>query len=134
MPHRTLLWLSLLIATELMTSSPRVAGAESNPGERPSRSNNMDFATLVDGNNRFAFGLYQRLRAGDANLFFSPASISTALGMAYAGASGETATEMAKALHFELPMKQLNEAMRALQESWKAEGNKGYRLDVANRL
>jgi serpin B len=52
----------------------------------------------------FAFDLYGKLGAGTtSNVFFSPYSISTAFAMTYAGARGQTATEMAKVLHYSLP-------------------------------
>jgi serpin B len=90
---------------------------------------------LVEAGNRFAFDLYERLRGKDGNLFFSPASISVALAMTYAGAAGNTEAEMAKTLHLEMPKAQLNEQMRGLLASWNAKDSKqGYRLDVANRL
>jgi serpin B len=90
---------------------------------------------LVEAGNRFAFDLYERLRGKDGNLFFSPASISVALAMTYAGAAGNTETEMAKTLHLEMPKAQVNEQMRALLASWNAkEPKQGFRLDVANRL
>jgi len=50
-----------------------------------------DQAELVKGNNAFAADLYGQLGRQAGNLFFSPASISTALGMTYAGAAGNTA-------------------------------------------
>ncbi|MHC4517152.1 MAG: serpin family protein [Planctomycetota bacterium] len=53
---------------------------------------------VVQGNNQFALELYHKLRSGDGNLFFSPYSISTALGMTYAGARGATENQMAAAL------------------------------------
>lgn len=55
---------------------------------------------VVNGNNQFALELYQKLRGGNDNLFFSPYSVSTALAMTYAGARGDTAEEMARALRF----------------------------------
>jgi len=64
-----------------------------------------DLAILVDGNSAFAFDLYQALKEGDDNLFYSPYSISLALAMTYAGACGETAQQMADTLHFVLPEK-----------------------------
>jgi serpin B len=95
----------------------------------------MNIAPLVEGNNRFALELYDHLRSGKGNLFFSPSSISTALGMAYAGASGRTEAEMAKTLHFEMPRDQLQDAIAALQSSWKtSDKKKGFRLNAANRL
>jgi len=55
----------------------------------------------VTANNAFALDLYSRLRADSAtsNLWTSPVSASLALTMTYAGAAGQTATEMASALH-----------------------------------
>jgi serpin B len=49
---------------------------------------------IVKGNAAVALDLYARLREGEGNLFLSPISISTALGMTYAGARGETAAQM----------------------------------------
>jgi serpin B len=73
------------------------------------------------------------LRHRDGNLFFSPASISTALAMAYAGARGDTASEMAKTLHFTLPQPQLHPAMGAVLSDLNA-AHDGYLLSVANAL
>jgi serpin B len=69
---------------------------------------------LVRGNNAFAAELYGRLAQGNGNRFLSPLSISTALAMTYAGAEGETAHQMAKTLHFELPPDQLHPAFHHL--------------------
>ena len=83
--------------------------------------------------NAFAFDLYARLKSTDGNLFFSPASISTALAMTYGGAAGETKQQMAAVLHFELPGDRLHGAQRTLGEILNA-SNKNYRLSTANRL
>src|ERR1700677_1441119 len=56
--------------------------------------------SLVEGNTAFAFDLYARLKGRPGNLFFSPFSISTCLAVAYAGARGETETQMGRVLHF----------------------------------
>ncbi|MGO9471571.1 MAG: serpin family protein [Isosphaeraceae bacterium] len=69
---------------------------------------------LVQGNNSFALDLYAQLRRGDGNRFVSPFSISSALAMTYAGARGDTAREMAKALHFTLPPDQLHPSFNRL--------------------
>ncbi len=55
---------------------------------------------IMEGNNEFALGLYAKLRNRDGNLFFSPHSISTALALVYAGARGQTESQMADVLHF----------------------------------
>jgi len=94
-----------------------------------------ELSAVVEGGNHFAFDLYGRLRADHGNLFFSPASISTALAMTLAGASGDTAAEMAKTLHVQMPKEQLDEAMRNVLASWKTSDKKaGFQLHVANRL
>jgi serpin B len=61
---------------------------------------NNERETIVKGNNEFALELYAKLRDREGNLFFSPYSISTALAMTYAGAQGETESQMAGVLHF----------------------------------
>lgn len=59
-------------------------------------------AGLVEGNNHFALEIYRELADEEAtgNLFISPWSITTAFGMAWAGARGETADQMAEVLRF----------------------------------
>jgi serpin B len=96
---------------------------------------NPDVPAVVEGNNRFAFDLYGRLREQDGNLFFSPYSISAALAMTAAGARGETADEMAKVLHLSLGAEKLAAAEGALARQVNGEGRqRGYRLRTANAL
>ncbi|HSB35779.1 MAG TPA: serpin family protein [Thermoanaerobaculia bacterium] len=57
-------------------------------------------AKFPAGNTEFALELHRRVRADGGNVFFSPFSIAEALAMAWSGARGETARQMAKALHF----------------------------------
>ncbi len=74
---------------------------------------------LIQGNNRFAIDLYKEvceMSDGD-NVFFSPFSISSALGMTYTGAEEQTAAEMAEVLHFSLPVNLINSAFRSITES-----------------
>ena len=92
-----------------------------------------DRAAVAEGGNAFAVELYGHLRKQSGNLFFSPESISTALAMAYAGARGDTASSMAKTLHFTLPPDRLNPAMGALLSDLNAV-HEGYQLSVANAL
>ncbi len=60
-------------------------------------------AGAVAANNAFAFDLYSQVAAASSgsggNLMTSPVSASLALTMTYAGAQGQTATEMASVLH-----------------------------------
>jgi serpin B len=57
-----------------------------------------DHTLVVRANNQFAIDLYQRLRSGRDNLFFSPYSVFMALGMTYAGARGATQEQTAQAM------------------------------------
>ncbi len=101
----------------------------------PPRDATAARSAVVEGINRFAVDLYQQLRRGKGNLFFSPCSISTALAMTYAGAAGGTAVEMAATLHFQMPSESLHAGMRALQTPWKElDGTNGIQLRMANRL
>jgi serpin B len=76
-----------------------------------------DGRTLVQGNTQFACDLYQRLSAGEGNVFFSPYSISRCLAMTYAGARGNTETQMATTLHFTLGQEDLHPAFGELESS-----------------
>ena len=96
---------------------------------------NLNRMTAVAGNTAFAFDLYSQLRTQEGNLFLSPYSISTALAMAYGGARGETATQMAKAMHFGLAQEKLHPAFAALESGLNAVQQKGQvKLAVANSL
>jgi serpin B len=56
--------------------------------------------SFAESHNDFAIALHNRLRERAHNLFFSPLSVRTALAMAFAGARGETAAQMAAVLRF----------------------------------
>ena len=96
---------------------------------------------LVSGNSTFAFDLYQALREQDGNLFYSPYSISLALAMTYAGARGETESQMSDTLHFTLPQADLHPAFNALDlelasRSGGEQGgdDEGFQLSIANSV
>ena len=100
-------------------------------------------AALVAANTQFAFDLYRVLREDSGNLFFSPYSISSALAIAYAGARGETETQMAEVLHFAtLGQDGVHPAFNALARELASRGEDvddmdeeaRFRLHVANAL
>lgn len=94
-----------------------------------------ELETVVQGNNKFALDLYQRLRTADGNLFFSPYSISTALALTYAGARGNTEAQMAHTLNFTLDQKQLHPAIASLKAKMMITQEKGNNiLKIANAL
>jgi len=127
---KTIKWVFVLALLGEIASAPAVG--KISEGRKTSQQ------VIVKGNNEFALELYAKLRTQEGNLFFSPYSISTALAMAYAGARGETESQMAKALHF--PAASSAEGgfageFGAIIEDLNARGAKGnYELNVANAL
>jgi serpin B len=99
-----------------------------------------DSRALVDGNNTFALDIYRTLSTQDENLILSPFSISLALAMTYAGARGETESQMADTLHFDLPQGQLHPAFNALDQDLatrgeaKSDEQEPLQLDIANAV
>lgn len=81
--------------------------------------------SMGEQNNAFAFPLYGLADKPGKNLFYSPYSISSALSMVYGGAQENTAAQMAKALNFDLPIKEQHEAYRNLQKELNAIGERG---------
>ncbi|MGA2865624.1 MAG: serpin family protein [Verrucomicrobiota bacterium] len=122
----TILPLHLAVVTLLM-------GAQiSRPAEIMAAS---DTPALVAGNTAFALDLYARLKTADGNLFFSPYSISTCLALAYAGARGDTARQMARVFHFGASQDQLAASFGELQRQLnEAQQKKGLELGLANGL
>lgn len=100
-----------------------------------------DVTELVNGNSGFAFDLYHALAANDGNLFYSPYSISSALSMVYAGAKGDTETQMADTLQFRLSQDALHPAFNSLDLALASRGQdaegkdgEGFRLNVVNAV
>lgn len=109
---------------------------EKNPG-----STNADMQTLVDGNNTFALDLYQTLHSESGNLILSPYSISLALAMTYAGARGDTETQMANTLHFTQGQDATHSSFNALDLGLSNRGKNGVskdqepmKLNIANAV
>lgn len=99
-------------------------------------------SALTESNNAFAFDFYRQLSEFEkGNLFFSPYSLSAALAMTYAGAAGNTAEQMADALHFDLPRAEFHTTFNALDLQLAQIGGDGSaggeglpKLNVANAL
>lgn len=120
-----LVLLCTLLTVPLASAAETVAPCES-AGPCPS------FAIT---NDTFAVQLYGELAQKPGNLFFSPYSISNALGMARAGARGDTAKEIGEVLHFPSDQTRLNETFKRLNKDLPALAKRdGLRLDIANGL
>jgi len=58
-------------------------------------------SSSLEYNNRFAFDFLQQVsKVNNGNIFFSPISISWAMGMTFAGTSGESQNQISKVFHF----------------------------------
>ncbi len=154
---RLLLMAGLLALAGCAGSSPDSPASLSQPGQEASRPAEAlvvrsdrprqqappgapeDLRALADSNAAFAFDLYRKLLFQDDNLLFSPYSISLALGMTFAGAAGETASQMAETMHFSLPPDRLHSAFNAQAQLLEAlaeapgEGTP-FELSLANSL
>jgi len=87
----------VMLAAALVHGHTQFAVAE----EEGKSAEQLDNMAMVEGNHAFAGELYRVLAAGaeGGNLFFSPFSITSALGMTMEGADGVTAEEMRRVLH-----------------------------------
>jgi serpin B len=142
---KTHLWLLCLLLITILTACAQPVSGEIIKSDKPRSSsieaNSTDLSALVSGNSSFAFDLYQLLKDANSNLFYSPYSISLALAMTYAGARGETAQQMSKALHYTLPQNQLHPAFNGLDselnkrgQGVKGKDGKGFRLNIVNAI
>jgi len=96
-----------------------------------------DMKAVAAGNNEFACSLYRELASEEGNVAFSPLSVSVAMAMLYAGARGQSAEQLAGALHFSLPRERLHPAFNRLMSALEPVGQRAddqLRLDVLNAL
>lgn len=117
-----------------LASSLSVAGAAS--AEGPARSPGPVPAPVFDdatAANDFDFAMYDALHGRSGNLFFSAPSLRQALGTAYLGARGDTAKQMAHAMHFQDDAAKTAAAAKEELGDWqRARGAND--LAIANRL
>jgi serpin B len=127
-----------LACSEQLPSGTELARSALARSTAPSTDN---VAALGAGNRAFAFDLYQQAAKQPGNVVLSPYSVSTALGMTYAGARTTTEREIEQTLHFTLEQAPLHEAFNAvdLALSSRGEGKAGadgtpFRLHVNNSI
>lgn len=88
------------------------------------------------GNAQFALDIFKQINEENLNqsIFLSPLSISSALGMTYNGAKGETSKEMAEALNYEgMDSEALNTSYKNLLAHFENVGPK-IQLDINNSI
>jgi len=76
-----------------------------------------NFNLAVKATNQLAVDLHRQLATGNDNLCVSPYSIQNALAMTFAGADGDTRTQMAQVLHFPGEASAVGTSFASLQHS-----------------
>jgi serpin B len=115
------------VAPMIKSELPR----EQHPALAPGES-----AELAAANVQFALEAYRELAVEHPaqNLVWSPYSASVALAMAYAGAGGRTAREMASVMHWTLPSRTLHAAFDTLDHALSARTRGAVALHLADSL
>ncbi|MBT8470033.1 MAG: serpin family protein [Deltaproteobacteria bacterium] len=147
--HLVLAFVGLVLVSCTSATTPELNGPQP-PGQEVASSLSRDtapdttaeeLAQLTGDNAAFGWELYREIVKDGDNLFFSPHSISVALAMTWAGARGNTETEMADALHFVLGQERLHPAFNSLDlelatraEASGANAPLPFRLNVTNAL
>lgn len=106
-------------------ASPAAPLAKANVARAPASGAAADaLPGAVAANNAFALDLYSRAvsASSNANFLSSPISASLALTMTYAGAQGETATQMATALHYGAAASTIFDGQNALTQALASRG------------
>jgi serpin B len=125
--------LALLLAPACGGPSSTDASTAGDPGGSAGSGAEVTGDAMGYARSSAAFGaaLYREMARAPGNVAMSPASLSTALTMTWAGARGETADELARALA--LDPETAHEAAAAQLALWNGE-HADYTLRVASRL
>jgi serine protease inhibitor len=130
----------LLRVALLLAFVPALAGCDAifGPGKgQPTWSRVALDEQVTDAYAAFGFDLFRELRdvAPDSNVFVSPTSAAFALTMAYNGAVGTTADEMARALRVDhIDRQTLNATNRTWLDALRSTGDPAAELAIANSV
>jgi len=92
-------------------------------------------AQIVPTGTLFCMDLYASLCPQEGNILFSPCSISTALAMTYAGARGQTRSQMARVMHFPMDQEEFLAAYAVVEKGMHEHaGSANVQLMSANAL
>lgn len=124
------------VAVMLALSLALAAGCTRGDGPPPALPpvDPVDEAAAVKSANQFALELYANMADEPGNLIYSPFSISTAMGMAHAGARGNTAEQMARTLHFPAKQDNLHAALAGILGKAQKSDAGGLEVRIANAL
>ena len=127
--------MNALSRRKFLSASAALGAGAMFPRLAKSAEGKVDTAKLVAGNTAFGCDLYGQLKGEAGNLFLSPFSISTALGMTAAGAKGKTFDEMEQVLHLpkDAPAA-FGTVLRSINDAGAEPKKRGYTLSTANAL
>lgn len=111
------------------SAPPTTTTAPKTPATAPAAADAEKFARA---SNTLGFELFGKTK-GATNFAISPASISTAMAMTWAGAKGETAEQMKKVLHFEGTPAEVSEVAGKMSR-WLQDDTRAVKLRIANQL
>lgn len=123
-----------LCLSYLLTSLLRAEGETNSPLPSISSLEVEYFQLLVQGNNRFAFDLYQEVRQQTGNLCFSPYSILSGLAVAAIGAKGDTAIQFQRIFRYSLHLLPLFRDLNEFLQPSSSKNKNGSQIWVADRL
>jgi serpin B len=131
--------LPLVLAGVLAVMFPAAVRSTQAAALSGEKDSHMEVQALAEAGNAFGLDLYAELsNRRNANLFLSPISLHTALGMTGAGARGGTGDQMRRVLHSgEKPgsdASAVNAMMDTLNNPRTLEGEPAYQLSIANAL
>ncbi len=131
LPHIWKIGIITLVVVLFTTGCLDNGANEKDPDQEPDTVVLGGMNELVNSSNDFSFDMYIELINGSENLFFSPYSITTALGMAYEGARGKTAEEMEDVLDFTRDEGNRLDMMKEYQDMLNKDGT-DFNLSTAN--
>lgn len=112
------------------TSSVEMRNAQYKSLINASSADDYDIATA---NNAFAFDMYANIKKEDENVFFSPYSIFSAMGICYGGAEGSTKEQISNVLYYPLNKHVLEITSKELIDTINSDKGE-YELNTANAL
>ncbi|MFA6691747.1 MAG: serpin family protein [Saccharofermentanales bacterium] len=134
--HKYLIFTTALILL-LLTSACCTNQKEAKPADFQVIELNHEITAteLAAQNNSFAFDLWQQIDQKDQNLFLSPYSINTAMGMAFTGAKGNTAKEMGQVMGYPYGPQQQHLLFKESRTRLDTvQGRKKAQLHIANAM
>lgn len=121
----------LIAVTALITAGCLDNGEDRRRADPKYEARYVGINEVVNSSNEFSFDMYRELVSGDENIFFSPYSITIALGMAYEGARGDTADEIIGVIRLPEDDGERRAMVRDLQSRLNP-GDTLYQLNTAN--